>query len=159
LRGALDVPALERALRELCKRHEVLRTTLASVDGHPTPHIHENVDLELSSTRIDASDEAILAEVHAETQRPFDLAAGPLWRPRLRGLGAGDHVLVLGLHHVVFDAWSHGVLNRELRALYSAFYEGKPSPLPDLAIQYADYAAWQRRWLSNEILDRQIAYW
>jgi amino acid adenylation domain-containing protein/non-ribosomal peptide synthase protein (TIGR01720 family) len=161
--GPLDVPALERTLRELTRRHEVLRTTLASVDGRPVQVIHDDIGLTLPVTRWEGMlaadrDEAIRAEARVEMARPFDLAM-PLVRARLVALDPDDHVLFLGMHHVVFDAWSQGVLHRELSALYGAFHAGAPSPLPELPIQYADYAAWQRRFLSGETLDRQIAYW
>jgi amino acid adenylation domain-containing protein/non-ribosomal peptide synthase protein (TIGR01720 family) len=164
LEGALDVDALRRALREVCRRHEVLRTTLASVDGRPVQIIHEEIDLPMpvtswASLPPEEREEAIVAEARGETQKPFDLSAGPLVRARLVELGAEDHVLFLGLHHVVFDAWSQGLLHRELAALYGAFREGRPSPLAALPFQYADYAAWQRRLLGGEVLDRQLAYW
>ncbi|RPH53474.1 non-ribosomal peptide synthetase, partial [bacterium] len=94
-----------------------------------------------------------------EARRPFDLQRGPLLRGLLARLGREDHALLLHLHHVVSDGWSMGVLRRELSALYEAFADGRPSPLPELPIQYADFAVWQRRWLSGEALERQLAFW
>src|SRR5262249_58979408 len=97
--------------------------------------------------------------VAADVVAPFDLATGPLLRGRLIRLADDDHVFCLVVHHVVSDEWSVRVLRRELSALYEAFHRGEPSPLPPLPVQYADYAAWQRRWLHGEVLDTQLAYW
>ncbi|HYH80409.1 MAG TPA: amino acid adenylation domain-containing protein, partial [Longimicrobium sp.] len=94
-----------------------------------------------------------------EATLPFDLSAGPLFRAVLLRLGAEDHVLLLSMHHIVSDGWSMGVLDRELSALYAAYREGRESPLPELAVQYADYAVWQREQLAGEVLDRQLSYW
>src|SRR6185295_2927141 len=94
-----------------------------------------------------------------EVRRPFDLAVGPLLRTTAIQLSASDHLLLLSLHHTVSDAWSIGVLVRELSTLYQAFLEGQPSPLPELPIQYADFAVWQRAWLSGEALEEQLSYW
>jgi amino acid adenylation domain-containing protein/non-ribosomal peptide synthase protein (TIGR01720 family) len=164
LSGALDVGALERALREIVRRHEVLRTTYAVVDGRPAPVVHADPELSFAVTGLrnlpDGEREAAARrEIDAEARRPFDLAAGPVIRARLLELGAEEHVLTVSLHHIVSDAWSMAVLQREITVLYEAFAAGKPSPLPDLAVQYADYAAWQRAWLSGEIEERQLAYW
>ena len=97
--------------------------------------------------------------VQEEAQRPFDLVAGPLFRSSLLQLGDEGHLLLLTMHHIVSDGWSMGVLLRELQTLYNAFAVGKPSPLSELAVQYADYAMWQRSWLQGEVLSRQLAYW
>jgi hypothetical protein len=94
-----------------------------------------------------------------EAARPFDLSRGPLLRPVLVRFGPEDHVLGLTVHHVVFDEWSAGILRRELSALYEAFVGGRPSPLAPLEVQYADYASWQREWLSGEVLATQLGYW
>ncbi|APR84357.1 Malonyl CoA-acyl carrier protein transacylase [Minicystis rosea] len=161
--GRLDVNALERALSEIVCRHEVLRTSLVSSEGRPVPRIHEEVSLALPVTRwaslpSEDRDDAIVEEARAEMKRPFDLGTLPV-RARLVALDADDHVLFLGLHHIVFDAWSQGVLHRELGALYEAFHAGAPSPLAALPIQYVDYAAWQRRTMAGEALERQLAHW
>jgi len=94
-----------------------------------------------------------------EAGRPFDLSAGPLVRARLLRLAEDDHIVLLTMHHIITDGWSVGVLVREVAALYEAFTEGKESPLPELAVQYADFAAWQRGWLRGEVLERQLDYW
>src|SRR6185295_5956898 len=103
--------------------------------------------------------DAARALATAESSRPFDLAAGPLLRFTLVRLADEEHALVFALHHVVFDGWSTGVLARELSALYAGFAEGREPSLPDLPVQYADFAAWQRGWLRGEVLDAQVAYW
>ncbi|MFS8070706.1 MAG: condensation domain-containing protein, partial [Byssovorax sp.] len=162
--GALDAAALERALREIVRRHEVLRTTFATVDNRPIQVIRPEVDLrlpilDLSSLPAAEREPAVRRELAEETRRPFDLTEGPLLRTRLLRLGAEDHVLLFITHHIVADAWTRGVLNRELAALYTAFARGEPSPLAELSIQYADYAQWQRRWLDGVVLDAQLAYW
>jgi amino acid adenylation domain-containing protein/non-ribosomal peptide synthase protein (TIGR01720 family) len=162
--GALDALALERALATIYRRHEVLRTSFTAVDGHPTQVIHADATLrfliqDLGEMLADDREAAMRAEVAAEAALPFDLARGPLFRARLIRLGVDEHVLLYTMHHIVSDAWTRGILNRELAALYEAFQSGRPSPLPDLPIQYADYAEWQRSWLDGEALGRQLAYW
>ncbi|HEX8318270.1 amino acid adenylation domain-containing protein, partial [Longimicrobium sp.] len=164
LAGALDAAALERAVGEIVRRHEALRTVFAEVDGSPvqvvTPFGGFALPVEDLSGLGEADREAAVGRrVGEETARPFDLAAGPLFRAALLRIGAEDHVLLLSMHHVVSDAWSLGVLFRELSALYAAYREGRESPLPELAVQYADYAVWQREQLTGEVLDRQLAYW
>jgi amino acid adenylation domain-containing protein/non-ribosomal peptide synthase protein (TIGR01720 family) len=158
LSGPLDVAALERAIRAIVRRHEVLRTTFAAPAGEPVQVVHEDADVALPVEDLPAG--ARVEDVAlAETARPFDLARGPLLRARLVRVTDDDHLLLLTLHHIAGDGWSKGVFFRELSALYGAFREGRPSPLPDLAIQYADHAAWQRAWLTGEALERQLAYW
>ena len=115
------------------------------------------VDLqELPEAEREARSRQIIAE---EARRPFDLSAGPLFRAVLVQLSQEEHILVVVMHHIITDGWSLGVFTRELEALYAAFSEGKPSPLPDLPVQYADYAAWQRERLQGEVLEGQVAYW
>jgi amino acid adenylation domain-containing protein/non-ribosomal peptide synthase protein (TIGR01720 family) len=164
LQGALDVAALGRALREVVRRHESLRTTFAESAGQPVQVIHDHVEIPLPLTSLTSlpageREAAIRRELAAEVARPFDLAAGPLLRARLFQLADDDHVLFLALHHIVSDAWTLGVLNREIGTLYRAFLAGEIPSLPALPIQYADYAAWQRAWLSGEVLATQLAYW
>ncbi|HET6230447.1 MAG TPA: amino acid adenylation domain-containing protein, partial [Longimicrobiaceae bacterium] len=164
LSGALDVRALDAALGEIVARHESLRTTFAAVDGRPVQVVAPAQPFTLPVEDVPASDEAAReAEVHRraseEATRPFDLAAGPLFRASLLRLGEREHVLLLAMHHVVSDGWSMGVFVRELTALYEAFGAGRPSPLPPLAVQYPDFAAWQREHLSGAALDEQLAYW
>ncbi|MDB4951421.1 MAG: sypB, partial [Gemmatimonadetes bacterium] len=163
LRGELDRAALGRALDRIVARHEALRTTFAQVDGIPEQRIAPaDVGFHLLehdlAGRADARaelDRVAAGEVHA----PFHLERGPLIRGRLVRLGPDEHVLLLTMHHIVSDAWSMGVLTRELAALYDAFRRGDPDPLPALPIQYADYAAWQRRWVEGDVLQAQAEYW
>ncbi|HEU4508572.1 MAG TPA: amino acid adenylation domain-containing protein [Pyrinomonadaceae bacterium] len=164
LQGELNAKALEQSLGEIIRRHEALRTTFAIVAGEPVQLIHEAGTYHLpiadfsdlpeeereSRWRVLAGDEA---------RQAFDLQSGPLLRARLLRLGATDHVLLYTMHHIISDGWSMGVLIRELTTLYKAYAQGEDSPLPELAIQYADYAQWQRQWLQGEVLDQQLAYW
>ncbi|HSF38843.1 MAG TPA: condensation domain-containing protein, partial [Thermoanaerobaculia bacterium] len=167
MRGRLDFPVLERVLREIQRRHEVLRTAYVSGADGPVQAIAPASSL--ASWRlpvVDLSDlfeeerKAELRRLSAdESLRPFDLARGPLLRPTLLKLAPEEHVLFLDLHHSICDGWSFDVLVRELAALYRAFLAGRPSPLPDLPIQYADFAAWQRQWLQGEVFDTQLSWW
>ncbi|HEU4558943.1 MAG TPA: non-ribosomal peptide synthase/polyketide synthase, partial [Longimicrobium sp.] len=164
LGGTLDEVALERALGEIVRRHEALRTVFTEVGGSPVQVIAPfggfALPVEELSELGEADREAALRRrADDEARRPFDLAAGPLFRAALLRLGAEDHVLLLGMHHIVGDGWSLGVLGRELAALYAAYREGRESPLPELPVQYADYAVWQREQLAGDALDRQLAYW
>ncbi|WP_420124961.1 amino acid adenylation domain-containing protein, partial [Longimicrobium sp.] len=164
LKGALDGPALERALGEIVRRHEALRTVFAELDGSPVQVIAPFGGFALAVEDLSALDEAdreaaVRRRAGEEARRAFDLSAGPLFRAALLRLGAEEHVLLLTMHHIVSDGWSMGVLFRELWALYAAFAEGRESPLAELAVQYADYAVWQREQLAGETLDRQLAYW
>ncbi|HEU4881353.1 MAG TPA: amino acid adenylation domain-containing protein, partial [Longimicrobium sp.] len=164
LGGVLDEQALERALGEIVRRHEALRTVFAETDGSPvqviTPFDGFVVPVEDLSGLSEADREAaVKRRAGEEAARPFDLAAGPLFRAALLRLDSEDHVLLLSMHHIVSDGWSMGVLDRELSALYAAYARGEASPLPGLAVQYADYAVWQRAQLEGEALDRQLAYW
>ncbi|HLL45088.1 MAG TPA: condensation domain-containing protein, partial [Longimicrobiaceae bacterium] len=160
LGGALDEAALERALGEIVRRHEALRTVFAEVDGTPVQVIAPFGGFVVPVEDLSGLGDAALGRrVGEEALQPFDLAAGPLFRALLLRLGAEDHVLLLSQHHIVSDGWSMGVLFRELSALYAAYREGGESPLPELPVQYADYAVWQRDQLEGEVLDRQLAYW
>jgi amino acid adenylation domain-containing protein len=164
LAGAVDAAALERALGEIVRRHESLRTTFPEQGGQPRQAVAPFSGFALAvhdlSPLSDAEREAELERrARAEAARPFDLAAGPLFRAALVRLGEGDHALLLTMHHIVSDGWSLDVLFRELRALYGAFRRGEPSPLPDLPVQYADFAAWQRAQLRGEALERELAWW
>ncbi|NPC78897.1 non-ribosomal peptide synthase/polyketide synthase [Pyxidicoccus fallax] len=165
LSGSLDVESLRRAFEEVVRRHEVLRTTFATApEGQPVQVIHPPARFSLPLEDLSALPGT---EAHAEVQRrgldeacrPFSLTAGPLMRASLLKLGDTEHVLLLNMHHIVSDGWSVGVLVRELGALYAAFREGQPSPLPELPVQYADYAVWQRDWLQGEVLDAQLGWW
>ncbi|TAN46872.1 MAG: amino acid adenylation domain-containing protein, partial [Methylococcaceae bacterium] len=170
LSGRLDHAALERALNELMRRHAVLRTCFVAVDGRPLQKIHPSPDLTIA--RLDLSDlpekqqdEEIRRRIAADARQPFDLAHGPLLRVSLLALTPPSttkhsaHVLLFTVHHIVFDGWSVGILLDEFTALYAAFHAGRPSPLAELPLQYADYAAWQRTGLQGEVFAKQMHYW
>jgi natural product biosynthesis luciferase-like monooxygenase protein/amino acid adenylation domain-containing protein len=165
IEGLLDVKALERGLNEIVCRHEILRTTFESENGNPVQVVAPQLQLPLEisdAQQIENIEERELAalEVADEViQTPFNLATGPLLRPHLILLGAQEQLLVLAFHHIVFDMWSATVLMRELTQLYQAFAEGKESPLPELPIQYADYAEWEREWLEGDAIRGQLSYW
>jgi amino acid adenylation domain-containing protein len=164
LAGHLDLDALRQAFSEVVRRHEILRTVFADVDGTPVQLIQPAAPLMLPvidlSRLADADREAELVRLTAqESQRPFDLSRGPLFRINLLKLSEDEHIILLTMHHIVSDGWSMSVLVREVAALYQAFSAGQPSPLPELAIQYADYASWQREYLQGEVLENQLAYW
>ena len=162
--GPLKLHALERSLNEIVRRHEILRTTFHSVAGEPVQVIAEARSQPLAVIDLSAlpqPERAAQAERMAteETQQPFDLARGPLFRFRLLRLAAEQHILLLTMHHIISDGWSLEVLGRELAALYQAYSTGRSSPLAELGIQYADFALWQREWLQGEVLEKQLAYW
>jgi amino acid adenylation domain-containing protein len=164
LRGRLDGEALRRALEEIVRRHEALRTVFRVRDAEPLQVVLPPGPLDLplhdlSALAADEREAALRARVREEARRPFDLAAGPLFRATLVRLGAEEHVLLVGMHHIVSDGWSLGVLHHELEALYGAFHRGEPSPLEALPVQYADYALWQRAYVRGEVLHRQLAWW
>ncbi len=164
LSGALRVEALERALSEIVRRHEALRTVFREVDGALeqviAPFDGFALPVEDLSALDDAAREAEVTRRGAEDAAwPFDLSAGPLFRATLLRLRADEHVLLLCMHHVVSDGWSLNVLFRELSALYRALRDGRDSPLAEPALQYADYAVWHRAHLSGPLLERQLAYW
>ncbi|HEX5748967.1 MAG TPA: amino acid adenylation domain-containing protein [Archangium sp.] len=164
LEGELDVVALEKSLTELVRRHESLRTTFQFQQNEPVQVISPDSSLTLEKVEAQPLPPAELeAEVRKITtehaMRPFDLQRGPLLRALLVRLSEQQHVLVVTLHHIISDGWSMGVLVREVAALYQAFNQGKPSPLPELPVQYADYAAWQRGWLQGEVLEKQLGWW
>ncbi|QEH36902.1 Linear gramicidin synthase subunit D [Aquisphaera giovannonii] len=164
IRGPLDVAALGRSFREIAARHESLRTRFPAVDGRPVQLIEPLLDLPLAVDDLegiapDGSHEAARRLAIEEGRTPFDLAKGPLVRARLIRIREGEHVVLLTMHHIVTDGWSMGVAAKELAAIYEAFTEGRESPLPPPAIQYADYAAWQRASLAGDRLDRLVAFW
>ncbi|AHF67797.1 hypothetical protein PCH70_26440 [Pseudomonas cichorii JBC1] len=164
LRGVLDASVLQNALDRVVERHEVLRTRFVP---HATEQAVQVIDAKgagFTLKRIDLSGQAD-AELQMQTLArqealaPFDLERGPLVRGTLIRLGETEHVLLVTLHHIISDGWSIGVLTREVAALYDALRQGHVDPLPPLALQYADYAAWQRRWLTGEVLEKQSRYW
>jgi amino acid adenylation domain-containing protein len=161
--GALDIAALEQSLNEIIRRHEALRTSFPAEDGQPICAIAPALTLELPVVELQvlpAQREAqVLQLAHQEVEQPFDLTKAPLLRAKLLKLDAAEYVLLLTIHHIIFDGWSSGVLNQEIVTLYQAFSSGKPAPLAELSIQYADFAYWQRQWLQGKTLETQLSYW
>jgi amino acid adenylation domain-containing protein len=164
LKGPLSVPALEHSLSGILRRHQVLRAGFSSVEGRPVQVITEPSPLSLPVVNLGEIPPAE-RERHArrlaaaEVRRPFVLSQGPLLRASLLRMDNEEHVLVLVAHHIVFDGWSARVLVKELGAVYESFAHGAPWPLPELAIQYADFAHWQRQRVQGEALEAQLAYW
>ncbi|GAB4412234.1 MAG: hypothetical protein Fur0044_06450 [Anaerolineae bacterium] len=170
LSGPLDRNALEQSLAEIIRRHEILRTTFAAVEGEPYQVIHPAAEVDFSLSIVDFTNsqpvavapplsEDILSFLRGEARRPFNLAQGPLLRAKLLRRAETEHILLLTFHHIIYDGWSEGVFFRELAALYAAFVQQQPSPLAELSLQYADFAAWQRQWLQGAALARQLSYW
>ncbi|MDQ1592735.1 MAG: hypothetical protein QOG71_3362 [Pyrinomonadaceae bacterium] len=164
LDGQLDTAALEQSLNVVLARHEVLRTTFKSVDGRPLQVIAPDVTLTLAPVNLEALPEGereqeALRLAGEEAQRPFDLSEGPVMRAGLLRLSAQEHVLLLTMHHIASDAWSMGVLVREVIALYEKLSAGEAPQLPELPVQYADFAHWQREWFRGEVLETQLNYW
>jgi amino acid adenylation domain-containing protein len=162
LRGRLDLAALEKSFAEILRRHEAIRSGVRVVDGSPAIMVAPPGVTNL--TVVDVSDRPepetdLQQQLAAHARRPFDLGQPPLMRTMVVRAGADDHVLSVVMHHLVSDAWSINVLVRELSVLYNAYAAGAASPLPELAIQYGDFAAWQRGWLQGDGLDAQLAYW
>lgn len=162
--GPLNVRALELSLNEIVRRHEVLRTVFETVGGAPVQRVEPFARLDLP--RMDLSDlplderNAALEQLAAdESQRPFDLSRGPLIRALLVVLGKQEQALLFTLHHIVSDGWSIGILCREISALYETFASDAPVRLPELPIQYADFAVWQREQLQGDVLNEQLSYW
>ncbi len=161
LQGDLKLTALENSLNEIIKRHSALRTNFTTLDGQPIQIIHPERCLTLTVVDLRASETELEIErlLTVQAQRPFDLTNELLVRASLLLLAETEQILLLCMHHIVADAWSIGVLMQELAALYSAECNDLPSPLPELPIQYADFAVWQRQWLQGEVLESQLAYW
>ncbi|WP_394836404.1 amino acid adenylation domain-containing protein [Pendulispora rubella] len=164
LDGSLDTDLVQRCVSEIVRRHEVLRTTFEVVDGQPSQVIHPESTqrvpvVDLSGLPAREREPEARRLIERESRRPFDLVNGPLLRLLLLRLGPDEHVLVWVVHHIVFDGWSTHLVLQEFAALYAAFAAGKPSPLADLALQYADFADWQRRRAEAGALASQLAYW
>ncbi|MFN7415110.1 MAG: amino acid adenylation domain-containing protein [Dolichospermum sp.] len=164
LEGALNLVALEQSLTELIRRHEILRTTFPMVDGKPVQRIAppstvtwQIEDLQGLSTEEQTAQFRQMAI--AAALKPFDLAGEPLVQFTLLKLSPYSYILLLKMHHIIYDGWSLSIFFGELSRLYEAFTQGLPSPLAELPIQYADFAVWQRQWLTGEVLDRQLNYW
>src|SRR5215208_5883948 len=152
LSGKLDLEALQRALIEIVWRHEALRTTFRQIDGEPMQVIGPKESVSFPSFALQSlsaarSEEEAMMLAAQEARQPLDLINGPLFRAKLLLLSEEEHILLLTMHHIIFDGWSMGIFVRELAALYEAYATGKPSPLSDVRVQYVDFADWQRRWL------------
>jgi amino acid adenylation domain-containing protein len=164
LKGQLDRAALRQALDRIVARHEALRTTFVAVEDEPRQRIAAAVDscfrlLEHDLSEQTDSQEALDRLIKQEVGGGFDLAAGPLIRGRLIRLGQDEYALLINMHHIVSDGWSESILMKELTVLYAAFVRGEGDPLPELEVQYADYAVWQRQWMEGEVLRQQAEYW
>ena len=164
LTGSLNFSALQQTFNEIVRRHEALRTTLAVVSGQPVQRIAAAFHLPINVVDLrNLPKESLQTETNRltaeEAQRSFNLSNDLLLRVTLLQLDDAEYLLMLNMHHIVSDGWSIGVLIQELGALYTAFASEKPSPLPALSIQYADFAKWQREWLQGEVLETQLAYW
>ncbi|WP_426107311.1 amino acid adenylation domain-containing protein [Massilia sp. TSP1-1-2] len=164
LRGSLDADALKRSLDEIVRRHEALRTRFVTLDGQPHQVVDAAAGSALAFTDLTSLDRAEREQqagqlARQEAQTPFKLDGGALLRARLIRLQEDEHMVLLTMHHIASDGWSIGILVREMAALYLAYSQGQPSPLPELAIQYADFAHWQRSWLQGDALAQQMGYW
>jgi len=164
LSGPCEVATLERSLNAIVQRHEALRTTFLAVDGIPQQVIAPTLSLSLFQVDLErlpvvVQEKWVQRLAFMEVEQPFDLEHGPLLRACILRLRAREHVLLITLHHIVFDGWSQGVLVREIMALYTAFRAGQASPLPALPIQYGDYTTWQRQRLQGSEVDKQLAFW
>lgn len=164
LSGKVKAEILERCINEIVQRHEILRTTFPSINGEPYQAISPTLTLTLPVVDLmkypESEREAEFRRMAKEEARYiFDLSQGPLLRGTLFCLDKEKHILLLNVHHIIIDGWSVGVFLNELIALYIAFSADKPSPLPELSIQYADFSSWQRQWMQGEVLKAQLAYW
>ena len=161
LSGRLDVDALEKSLQEIVRRHESLRTVFLDKDGTPVQIVKEDIGFKLKKTDlgglpVEEQEKEVLRLAKEDTTLPFDLTVGPLFRAHLIRMTDDDHAIILNMHHIISDGWSVGVLMNEIIQLYVAFSKNLPSPLPELKIQYPDFAVWQRKWLAGVVLLKQI---
>ncbi|MBC1235685.1 non-ribosomal peptide synthetase [Nostoc sp. 2RC] len=160
LQGQLEITFLEQSLNEIIRRHETLRTTFTTVNGEPVQIIADLLTLSLSVINIESQNNLTLEKLLTqESQQPFDLTQGPLFRAKLLRLAQQEHILLLQMHHIISDGWSTEVLLQEIALLYKAFLNKTASPLPEISIQYKDFVHWQRQWLQGEILQNQLSYW
>lgn len=164
LTGFLKRSQLDQSLQGIVDRHEILRTKFEVIDGQLVQAIAPQLTIPLTFTNLqilppNIRQSTALDQICQEIQQPFLLDQGPLFRARLWQLQDREHLLLMALHHIIFDEWSSGVLIRELGELYAALVENKPAALPELPIQYADFAHWQREWLQGEVLSSQLNYW
>ncbi|QFS50798.1 non-ribosomal peptide synthetase [Nostoc sphaeroides] len=164
LTGKLNIDALSKSIHEIIIRHEILRTTFTVIEGEPIQVIGKGENftfpiIDLQTLVEENKQQAVLNLAALEAKKPFHLVQDPLLRASLLRLAETEYVVLLTMHHIVSDGWSTGIFIQELTALYTAFSQGQPSPIPDLPIQYADFAIWQRQWLQGEVLQTQLNYW
>ncbi len=164
LRGEMNETALRQSLEEIARRHEVLRTRFETREGRPVQVIDEASEIampvsDISHLKASDAEQRTREIARQEAQRSFDLERGPVWRARLVRLSNDEHLLVINQHHVASDGWSLGVMVNEFTSLYESYREGKQSRLAELEVQYADFAVWQRNWLTGEVLQQQMDYW
>ena len=164
LRGQLNVPALQKAIDTIVERHESLRTRFAQIENEPVqiigPRHQVGLPLEdVSGATEEEQRRRVLEIMRREWEEPFNLTTGPVLRMKLIKVSDTDHILLRNFHHIVSDGWSQSVFNREFMLLYEAFQQGRENPLPQLPIQYADFALWQRKWLNEDVLARDVEYW
>ena len=164
MKGRLDAGALEKTVREVVRRHEVLRTRYEQVEGRAVQRIEEGWEVrfekkDLRGMRSEEREEELRKEVEEEGQKGFELGKEIPIRVKLMEMGEEENVLMVTMHHIASDGWSMGVMVKEVAALYGAYREGKESPLEELEIQYGDYAVWQRGWLERGALEEQLKYW
>jgi len=164
LKGPFRLDVFKRAVDEIVARHESLRTLFSMVDGETVQIIYPEYKIDvplIDLEHLDVKDreEEIRQKAVEEARKPFDLKKGPLTRITVLKAGPEDHVVLLTLHHIISDGWSMGVLIGEISALYAAYSRNQPSPLPELPLQYADYAEWQKEYLQGEVLEKQLNYW
>ncbi len=162
--GSLNIAALEQSLTEIVRRHEILRTNFVVINGSPVQVISPPFTINLPVIDLQSLSEfeqsAKIRELATkEVEYPFDLVNGRLLRVTLLQLGLKSHIILLVIHHIISDGWSESIFNNEVTTLYNAFSTGNDSPLPELSIQYADFAHWQRQWMSGKVLNEQLKYW
>ena len=171
IKGPLNIPVLERTFNEILRRHQVLRMTFQASKGQPVQSLHPGETLTISVIPLEewggndpgktnmTKEELVRAFVNWYSSRPFDLSGDMLIRPTILKREAEDFILVVNIHHIVLDGWSKGIMLQELMTLYEAFSEGKPSPLPELPVQYTDYVYWHHEWVQGKLYENQLAYW
>jgi amino acid adenylation domain-containing protein len=164
LEGKLDLEVLESVINEIVRRHEVLRTRIEVEEGEPVQVFDEwgprGLEVEDLTNLLQEEREAEVGRIaREEATAGFDLRRGPLLRVKVLKLAEEEHVVLFTMHHIVSDAWSMGILMREVSVLYESMSKGNGSPLPELEIQYADFAVWQREWLRGEVLEKELSYW
>lgn len=157
LLGQINKPVLTDCFNEIIKRHETLRTNFINIDGEPRQVIVKEHSINIDNIKVDKNNYKEITE--KESHQPFDLTHGPLIRVKLLEMTENEHILLIIVHHIIYDGWSTGVLISELSELYNAFINNKKSPLKDLKIQYTDFAAWQRKKLHSETLEKLVNYW